>query len=266
MPGPRAGKALGAVESAIVVFFLLRYTEFVIIPDKKAEELPLTGTPDMNGQTQPCGVQVLRLGCQRGERLLFSNININLGAGSALVLTGPNGAGKTSLLRILAGLLRADAGTVKILPFDDERALGQSSCFVGGRDALKQGLTPRETLMFQLSLMADPVRPHADVTHADMIIQAAIGAFGLDALAEMPNGWLSSGQRKRVALARLILCGMSRPLWLLDEPTNALDAQACAHLAAVVAIHRRQGGIVIAATHQPLGWPDAAELRLGETS
>jgi heme exporter protein A len=203
------------------------------------------------------GIAVENLGCERGGRTLFRRLNLRLEAGGALAITGPNGAGKTSLLRILAGLLRPGTGSISITPADDSRSLAQLSRLVGARDALKPGLTPRETLAFHGHVFWAGDAPQHEVA-------SALADFGLSAMADMPNGWLSSGQRRRVALASLALCGHLRPLWLLDEPLNALDGQGCRQLAACVDGHRARGGMVIAATHQPLGWPGLDELTLGD--
>lgn len=198
-------------------------------------------------------LRVAHLSCRRGGRVLFTGLGLLLEAGGALVLTGPNGAGKTSLLRILAGLLQQGAGEVTLLPADGERTLPQRSRFVGTRDALKAGLTPSETLRHQAAILdGDPAR-----------LEKAIAAFGLLSLADMPNGWLSTGQRRRVALSSLLLTGMARPLWLLDEPANGLDRQALHQLGAAIAAHRHDGGMVIAASHQSLDWPGVRELPLG---
>jgi heme exporter protein A len=128
------------------------------------------------------------------------------------------------------------------------------SRFVGVRDALKSAFTVRETLRLQAGIAG---------AHEGAGMAEALSAFRLERLADMPCGYLSSGQRKRAALASLVHAGRERPLWLLDEPTNALDGDACAMLAEAVARHRGRGGIVIAATHLSLGWPDSRDVRIG---
>lgn len=202
----------------------------------------------------PRRLQVDRLACRRGERMLFAGLDLTVVPGEAVILVGPNGAGKTSLLRILAGLLRPTEGRMALLPEDAELSLAQQSRFVSVRDALKAPFTVRETLRFQAGI--------ADADE-DAAMAGALAAFRLERLADMPCGYLSSGQRKRVALASLVHAGRNRPLWLLDEPTNALDRDACAQLAVVVEWHLARGGLVVAASHLPLGWPGSRELRIG---
>lgn len=179
-----------------------------------------------------------RVACLRGNRLLFEGVDVALGAGEALVVTGPNGVGKSSLLRIAAGLLRPSAGTVirdgavaladEALALDEERPLGRALDFWAGID----GGT----------------------------VEPSLAATRLAALAEVPVRWLSTGQRRRAGLARLHAA--DAPIWLLDEPGNGLDADGLAMLAGLVAAHRASGGLVLAATHLPLGWPDTRELAL----
>ena len=192
------------------------------------------------------------LACRRGERLLFEGLELDLRPGEALWLTGPNGAGKTSLLRILAGLLSATAGEIDI----GEGELSEVTLFLGLRDALKPSLLVGEALRLHAAMLTGRAPSAAD-------IDSALARFGLARLAAMPNGWLSTGQRRRVSLARHSLAGASRPLWLMDEPANGLDSHAEGLLAAMVAEHRARGGMVIVASHQTLGWPDMAELPMG---
>ncbi len=193
-------------------------------------------------------LRAIDLAAFRGERLVFSNLDFAAPAGGALLLTGPNGAGKSTLLRVLAGLGRAEAGQVL---WDGEDALADRAAhagrvaYIGHLDAIKPGLTAAENLRFGAAAAA---------------VDRALAAFGLTALAELPARMLSAGQRRRLALSRLLL--RDRPLWLLDEPTLGLDAASVERFGAVLAAHRATGGVVVAATHLPLPLPEAAELRL----
>jgi len=176
--------------------------------------------------------------CLRGDRLLFEGLSLGLAAGDALVVTGPNGVGKSSLLRIAAGLLRASAGTV-------ERAgrvawLGEAAALDGDR-------TLGEALGFWAKL--DGARP-----------DAAMEAMGIAPLARVPVRYLSTGQRRRAAIARTIAGGA--PLWLLDEPANGLDAEGVERLGDAIRAHREAGGAVVAATHLPLPIDGAVSLHL----
>ena len=176
--------------------------------------------------------------CVRGGRLLFEGLYLTLGAGEGAVATGPNGAGKSSLLRLAGGLLRPAAGDV---------ARGPAALADEGL-ALDAKLTLGRALAFWARLDR---------------VDTALGmeAMGLLRLAEVPVRMLSTGQRKRAALARAIASGA--PLWLLDEPANGLDADGLERLAAAMAGHLAAGGAILAASHQPLGLTDAREVRLG---
>lgn len=203
----------------------------------------------------PCTLCAHELACRRNERSLFEGLSFSLAGGQALALTGPNGVGKTSLLRILAGLLRAETGSVVLEPGMDDLDVPQRSIFISSGDPLKGALTVAELLAGWQSI----VFPSDGGS-----VEAALAAFDLTALANVPCAYLSSGQRRRVSLARLCLASPSnRPLWLLDEPTNALDKAARVRLASVVSMHLAAGGLVIAATHDPLNWPHLTALDLG---
>ena len=179
----------------------------------------------------------------RGERRIFGPLSFQAGAGEAMLLVGPNGAGKSTLLRILAGLGRLAAGSVRWNGNDtlaDRAAHGALVSYVGHLDAVKAGLTARENL-----------GPNAD---------AGLAAMALSHLADQPARFFSAGQKRRLALARLA-CRQA-PIWLLDEPTLGLDVASVARFGDLLAKHRAQGGVVLAATHLPLPLPDAKELRL----
>ena len=180
--------------------------------------------------------------CLRGDRLLFEAMSFALGPGEAALLTGPNGAGKSSLMRIAAGLLPASAGKV-------EREGGIA--FAGEAAALDARLPLGKTLLYWARL---------DGTGRGEV-DAALDDMGIANLAEVPVRMLSTGQRKRAALARVI-AGRAA-IWLLDEPGNGLDSASLDRLAAAMAEHRARGGIVVAATHQPLALPDATVIALG---
>jgi heme exporter protein A len=187
----------------------------------------------------------------RGERLVFEDVSFAVAEGGALILSGRNGAGKSTLLRLLAGLARPDAGRLLWNGADalaDRTEHGSRVALLGHQDALKPGLTAAENLTFAARLSGRPVAP-------------ALAALGLGDLATLPARMLSAGQKRRLALARVSLS--LAKLWLLDEPTLGLDAQAVDELASLLARHREAGGMVVAATHVGLPLPDAATLRLG---
>lgn len=177
----------------------------------------------------------------RGGRLLFEGLGLSVAAGGALIVTGRNGAGKSSLLRLVAGLLEPDAGTL-LNPF--------STALLSSDQALKPDGRVSSELAFWAGL--DGASPER--------LAAAVEAMAVGPLMDFRCGQLSSGQRQRVAMARTIASGAR--LWLLDEPANALDSASEARLLAAIAAHRETGGLVLAATHQPLPLPGAAALAL----
>lgn len=199
----------------------------------------------------------------RGGRLVVSGLSFRLARGEALVLTGPNGAGKTTLIRALAGFLPVTAGSVRLEGGDEDDSIAERSHFIGHRDGIKSAFTVRENAQFFADWLrvAGPASPPAAATAS---VDDALERLGLDMLAQVPAGYLSAGQRRRLGLTRLLLSW--RPLWLLDEPTVSLDAAAVAGLAGIIREHLSRGGMAIAATHIPLGLHGARELRLGAAS
>jgi heme exporter protein A len=187
---------------------------------------------------------------ERGGRRLFAGLSFEAGAGEALVVTGPNGAGKSSLLRGLSGFLAFAGGRVRLDGGATESSLQEQTHYLGHADALKAALTAAENLSFWAQMLggaADRVAP-------------ALARLGLPHVADFPVRALSAGQKRRVALARLLVA--PRPLWLLDEPTTALDLAAQSLFADVMRAHLATGGVVIAATHAPLGLDGAKSVRL----
>jgi heme exporter protein A len=188
--------------------------------------------------------------CVRGGREVFSGLDFDAAAGEALAVTGANGAGKTSLLRLIAGLLATSGGSIDLAGGEGERTLAEQAHYLGHRDALKPSLSVTENLSF----WSDFLGPGAVAT------TAALAAVGLDHIAQLPAAYLSAGQRRRLSIGRLV--AVSRPVWLLDEPTSALDAAGQNLFAGLMTEHLHHGGLIIAATHTPLGIP-ARELRIG---
>lgn len=197
---------------------------------------------------------VENLGIDRGGRRVLENVGFALDAGQALVVTGANGAGKSTLLAGLAGLLPTAAGRIALEGADDPDAPVAEYChYVGHREALKSALTPRETLVFwgrMLGIGRDGITP-----------EAALAAFDLGHAVDFPVGYLSAGQRRRCSLARILVA--PRPLWLLDEPVTALDAASQARFAGLMRAHLDAGGLIVAATHAPIGLEGARQLKLG---
>jgi heme exporter protein A len=193
---------------------------------------------------------------ERGGRRVIAGLSFEAAAGLGLIVTGPNGAGKTSLLRALAGFLPLEGGGFALDGGDRERTVGEQAHYLGHAEGVKGALTAGENLAFAADMLG------GDSSRAAQL--AALAALGLSHVIDFPARLLSAGQRRRVALARLLIA--NRPLWLLDEPTTALDAGAQVALATVMQTHLKGGGILIAAVHAPLGLEGAQELRLGVTT
>lgn len=206
------------------------------------------------------------LACERGERKLFQGVDFSLGPGELLLLRGANGSGKSSFLRLIAGLLRPAAGTVRLdnTPVNaDWQALRERLIYIGHLDPVKPAFSVAENLIFWmgmtgLALQYRRGRGGGLVTDGT---RDALQALGLGGLADIPARFLSSGQKRRLNLARL--AAIQRPLWLLDEPAVGLDSASIALLSSLIQRHRDAGGLVIAATHSDLGVPVTHQLAFG---
>jgi heme exporter protein A len=187
------------------------------------------------------------LACVRGGREIFAGLDAVVAAGETLEVTGPNGAGKSSLLRLIAGLLRPAAGRIALSGAGEPP--GTSAHFVGHLDGVKLAVTGRENLVFLRALLG-----------GETAIDDALARLGLATVADLPVRMYSAGQRRRLALARLVLA--QRALWLLDEPLTALDAEGQETFRAIANRHLAGGGLIVAATHAPLGVAYSRTLRL----
>lgn len=192
--------------------------------------------------------------CVRGGRTVFEGLGFTVASGEALLVTGRNGAGKSSLLRQIAGLVRVAGGTIALEGGEADSSIAEQAHYLGHADALKPSLSVRENLDFWAQYLGGA---RADPEHA-------LAEVGLDDLADLPGAYLSAGQQRRLAIARLI--AVKRPLWLLDEPTSALDAASQARFAATMRAHLDGGGLILAAVHGDIGLDNTRELRLGTSS
>ena len=189
------------------------------------------------------------LTCERGGRIVFRNVALSLKAGQLMQLTGPNGSGKSSLLRLIAGLNESTGGTLTLSGGAEDLSVGQQAHYIAHQEAVKTALSVAENLAFWRDFMGG-----GDV-------EEALAAFDLARLSSYPAGLLSAGQKRRLALARLVL--VPRVLWLLDEPTVGLDTASLTRLVTVMEGQLARGGMIIAATHVPLGRDPDCRLDMG---
>jgi len=189
---------------------------------------------------------------ERGGEPVFNGVNFTLDDGEALVVTGENGSGKSTLLRIVAGLMPATGGMIRLEGGDEPWTdVASASHYLGHGNAMKAALTVEENLRFWQVFCGEP---HLDIPEAMEMV-------GLPQVGHLPYGYLSTGQKRRISIAKLLVS--YRPLWLLDEPTAGLDARSEAQFAALMRAHLDDGGLIVAATHIPLGLEGAKRLRMG---
>jgi heme exporter protein A len=202
----------------------------------------------------------------RGGNILFSQLSFVLEQGQGLIVTGANGSGKSTLLRVLAGLMRPSQGTVR---YEDEQGHTPMAChYLGALNAMKDQLTVRENLAFWAAHLALEERsetaqkpPREDTPRAQNPLEAALEAVRLPHVIDTPFGYLSTGQKRRVAIARLV--AVHRPVWLVDEPTSGLDRASESLFADIAKNYLASGGIMVAATHLPLGIDGLQHLHIG---
>jgi heme exporter protein A len=225
------------------------------LPPSEIQQPETQGAPSLctPGSCAPI-ISAKALRVDRGGRAIVRDVDFELRAGEALLVLGRNGAGKSTLLRALAGLLPLRGGAIRFNGAGDA-PLAEHAHYIGHSDGLKSALTALDNLDFWSRMLATPsafARPLSPLQ--------ALQKVGLARIGDFPVGYLSAGQKRRVALARLFVA--PRPVWLLDEPATALDVGSQRVFAQSMAEHRADGGLIIAATHAPLGLVDAAELRL----
>lgn len=195
-------------------------------------------------------LRVSNLAAVRSGRPVFRGLSFALSAGEALAVVGPNGSGKSTLLRIIAELLPAEEGAITLDGGEEGEPIAERVHYLGHRDPLKPTLSPREALLFWQNLLGAPRLTPED----------ALARVNLAHATDLPSGFLSAGQRRRLSLARLLVS--HRPLWLLDEPSAALDRVSSELFESLVQEHLHAGGLVMAATHLPFGFQTRA-LDLG---
>lgn len=208
----------------------------------------MSPTPPANALPRR-SLEVTALCCRRGERLLFEDLAFAVPPGELLLLRGPNGVGKTTLLLALAGIIRPDTGTITIEGRGEEDRPGADLHLLGHQPATKPRLTVAENLRFWADMLGGERG----------LVDRSLEAVGLAAIAGLEAGHLSAGQTRRLGLARLLVA--DRPIWLLDEPTAALDSEGERLVLGLLAAHLARGGLAIAATHHDMHLPPPANVR-----
>ncbi|MEJ5018222.1 heme ABC exporter ATP-binding protein CcmA [Ochrobactrum vermis] len=191
---------------------------------------------------------------ERGGETIFADLSFALGEGEALVVTGPNGSGKSTLLRIICGLLQPEAGKVELSEDDTVLPVRAACHYLGHQNAMKPALSVRENLSFWQTFHGA----------AQAQIGEALEAVDLPGVEHLPFGYLSTGQKRRVSIAKLLVS--HRPLWIVDEPTAGLDKASEARFAEIMRGHMREGGMIVAATHIPLGLEGVSALDMAAFS
>jgi heme exporter protein A len=201
----------------------------------------------------------MRLGAEnlageRGGETIFAGLSFEVSSGEALIVTGPNGSGKSTLLRIICGLLAPEAGKVELLEYRAALPVRAACHYLGHQNAMKPALSVRENLLFWQKFNGS----------ARFDIDEALEAVDLPGVEHLPFGYLSTGQKRRVSIAKLLIS--HRPLWIVDEPTAGLDKASESRFAELMRDHMRDGGMVIAATHIPLGLEGVRTLDMAQYS
>ena len=178
---------------------------------------------------------------ERGGEIIFSALSFEIKTGEAMVITGPNGSGKSTLLRIIAGLLTPAEGEVRLTIGDETLPVSAACHYLGHQNAMKAGLSVRENLIFWQEFHGAAALP----------VDEALEAVNLPGVEHLPFGYLSTGQKRRVSIAKLLVS--HRPIWIVDEPTAGLDKASEARFTSLMQQHIHQGGMILAATHIPLG-------------